>query len=447
MVVGGLSDLRRPERRLKVERKRQAEKRQSDKKAPAEAVEAEAPLGESVMERRVRRIRVFAGIRVALGALGVWASGLGLGWMSGPPERREGDVPDWAPVIRKHALPSLSGGGGSSIAIAASAGGRDMAMVFGKESFNGAAANGKSVFEIGSITKVFTGIALAREVEQGNVRLDQPVQELLPPEIRLPPAAREVTLRHLTTHTSGFPRLPDNLNTFVMLPIMLFGGDPYAIYGEGAFVEGLRDLKLKSQPGAKMEYSNMGTSLLGYALARKAGVDYERYIRNMVLQPLRMDHTYIVREPPGGRSLSTGYRHVLRLRPLAVYLKSWPWNLGNHLAGAGGLRSTARDMLKFLKANMRPGESPLGQAIRRSHEELFRVDEARAIGMNWIRTPNSRLGKTVIWHNGGTGGFMSYIGFTEDGTAGVAVLSNGANSVDPLGTALLQELHAQTVFQ
>jgi CubicO group peptidase (beta-lactamase class C family) len=119
---------------------------------------------------------------------------------------------------------------------------------------------------------------------------------------------------------------------------------------------------------------------------------------------------------------------------------SSPWNMPDNLAGCGGIRSTGGDMLRYLKANMGRLPSPLGGAIRRSHEKLYEEYPWRSMGMNWIRSKDDSIGQTVIWHNGGTGGYRSYLGFTEDGQFGVVVLSNTTHDVDDLGLKILAAL-------
>jgi CubicO group peptidase (beta-lactamase class C family) len=114
-------------------------------------------------------------------------------------------------------------------------------------------------------------------------------------------------------------------------------------------------------------------------------------------------------------------------------------NLPSQLAGSGALRSSAADMLIYLKANMRP-QGPLAHAIRETHRELFHDEDGLAIGMNWILSPSDSIGKTIVWHDGETGGYCTYLGFTEDGQVGVVILSNVAEDVDDLGEGILTDL-------
>jgi CubicO group peptidase (beta-lactamase class C family) len=131
---------------------------------------------------------------------------------------------------------------------------------------------------------------------------------------------------------------------------------------------------------------------------------------------------------------------ILKLGPVSFGLKSDEWRIPNHLAGAGAIRSTGRDMMTFLKANMGLVSTPIDAAIRRSHRELFRDTAGLTIGMNWIRSFDDELAQNIIWHNGGTGGFRTYLGFTEDRQFGVFVLGNTANSVDALAVEILKSL-------
>jgi CubicO group peptidase (beta-lactamase class C family) len=297
-----------------------------------------------------------------------------------------------------------------------------------------------TVFEIGSITKTFTGILLAQQVERGEMKLDDRVSKFLPEGWSLSKAASEVTLQHLTTHTSGFPRLPDNLLGPTSAVGMLFGGDPYRSYSEEEFREALATVELNFDPGSSREYSNLAVGLLGFVLATHKGTDYETLLKREICEPLGMDRTVITNTPWHEEHLAPGYRGALQAGPATLALGSSPWQLPNHLAGAGGIRSTGSDMLKYLKANMGLIHTPLDAAIRRSHQELYQEYPGRAMGMNWIRSKGPSTAQPILWHNGGTGGYMSYLGFTEDGQFGVVVLSNASESVDDLGVGILESL-------
>jgi CubicO group peptidase (beta-lactamase class C family) len=290
------------------------------------------------------------------------------------------------------------------------------------------------------MTKTFTGIALARAIEQGRVRLDQPIQELLPAGVSLPEPARGVTLRHLTTHTSGFPRLPGNQSPLGGVNMLLWGGDPCAGYAEADLLAAVPDVKLESKPGTESSYSNFGVGLLAWLLAARAGTNVEALLKQEICRPLGMDDTGVTLDAQQVKRYAQGYRAVWRLGPVVFALRSSPWLRQNCLGGAGALRSSANDLLRYLRANMRPEGQTIEHALRESHRELFRENDDMAFGMNWVRSRKRDFNQTVIWHNGGTGGFRSFLGFTEDGRTGVVILSNTTENVDPVALNLLREL-------
>ena len=379
---------------------------------------------------------------LGLALLGAWSTQLSISYDRKPAATwSDGRAPELEPLIRKHCVPFMNQRKSIGLAVAVVTPTNSTIMTFGRPSLSsGAQTRADTFFELGSITKTFTALALAREIERGMVRLDQPVQELLPPGVQLPEAARGVTLRHLTTHTSGFPRLAGNQSHLRGLGMLLFGGDPYAGYSEADLLEGVRTVKLESKPGTTSSYSNFGMTLLGHLLATKAGSTYEALVKREVCLPLGMTDTTVTFDRSQAPRAAQAYRAVLRCGPLVVALRSDPWFEGNNLGGAGALRSTATDMLKYLQANMHPEGQPIEHALRESHRELFQEDDRTAFGMNWIRTQSERLQQPMIWHNGGTGGFRSFLGFTEQGGLGVLILSNSSEGVDNLAIELLRDL-------
>lgn len=381
-------------------------------------------------------------IAVVLGLVGVWSTKVSIGWVKNPAaEWSDGRAPALEPLIRERCVPFMNSGKSIGLAVAVATPTNATIMTFGHPSLSSSApTRAETLFELGSITKTFTALALEREIEQGTVRLDQPIQELLPSGVELPAEARGITLRHLTTHSSGFPRLAANSPAIRGIEMVLFGSDPYAGYTAADLLEAVRTVKLEFKPGTKSSYSNFGMTLLGYLLAAKAGSSYEALIKREVCQPLRMNDTTLTLDRAQARRAAQGYRVVWRRGPLVVALRSAPWFEANDLGGAGALKSTAGDMLKYLEANMRPEGEPLEDALREAQRELFKENERMAYGMNWVRTEGQTLKQTVIWHNGGTGGFHSFFGFAERSGVGVLVLSNTSESVDDLAGDLLRDL-------
>jgi len=279
-----------------------------------------------------------------------------------------------------------------------------------------------TVFEIGSITKVFTSLLLADMVERGEVKLDDPVAKFLPQTVRVPGSSgRRITLIDLSNQVSGLPRLPDNLKP-------ADPGDPYADYGPAHLYEFLSGYALKRAIGEKYEYSNLGVGLLGHALALKAGVSYEEFIRRRVLEPLGMYDTAITLSEPLKRRLAEG------TGPALLPVKNWEFDA---LAGAGALRSTASDMLKLLTAAMGLRETPFRGAfdlMLKARHPTGVPDLSIAMGWHiW-----TKYGTEIVWHNGGTGGYRSFAGFDLAKKTGVVVLCNTAFDVDDIGLHALE---------
>ena len=276
-----------------------------------------------------------------------------------------------------------------------------------------------SVFEIGSITKVFTGTLLAEMARRGEVRLEDPVRMYLPETVVMPARnGEEIRLVDLATHRSGLPRMPSNFRPADPT-------NPYADYTPGLLYGFLTQHRLRRDIGAEGEYSNLGVGLLGHALARRLGVSYEEAIRERILAPLGMDMTGIVFTPEMEAVRAAGHN--------ASGGEVSPWDIAT-LEGAGALRSNVRDMLRFLGANVGPPTTELERAMRDAHAPRDSLG-GMAIGLNWITRTTD--GQRTVWHNGGTGGFRAFAGFDPDRGIAVVVLSNSSIGADDIGFHLL----------
>jgi CubicO group peptidase (beta-lactamase class C family) len=319
-------------------------------------------------------------------------------------------------VIRRVAARMIRAEDGVAVVIGLlpASGGRRV-LVVGDDSYDG-----DTLFEIGSITKAFTGILLAEMAERGEVRLDQTVAELLPDGVEVPQrAGRAITLKDLATHSSGLPRMPDNFRP-------ADPSNPYADYTADQLYQFLRGHTLVRDVGSEYEYSNLGVGLLGHALARRAGKPYETLVTERVLAPLGMVSTKITLGPQDSARLARG--HNARGEPVGN------WDVPT-LAGAGALRSTTNDMMTLMTAAMEPPAGLLGRALQRSAVPHFTPDVGLELGLGWHIS--SQIDRRVIWHNGGTGGYSSFAGFDPAIRMGVVVLSNQASPVDALGLHLL----------
>lgn len=299
--------------------------------------------------------------------------------------------------------------------------GRRRVVAYGRSGAPNGALDGNTVFEIGSITKVFTGTLLALMAERGEVALDAPVAQFLPPSVRMPSRnGRQITLEDLSMQVSGLPRLPGNL-----VPKNL--ANPYADYTVEQMYAFLSGYELPRDPGAQFEYSNLGVGLLGHVLALRAGQSYEALVTERILEPLGMRDTRISLTPDLRQRLAQG--HGMTGQPAAN------WDIPT-LAGAGALRSTANDMLTFAAAALSdtgPLANALAQAMRPRRD--IAPDGSARIGLNWITSRSGSI--DITWHNGGTGGYRSYLGLDPARERAVIVLTNSANGADDIGRRIL----------
>jgi CubicO group peptidase (beta-lactamase class C family) len=274
--------------------------------------------------------------------------------------------------------------------------------------------DGDTVFEIGSITKVFTSLLLADAVRRGEVSLTDPVARLLPAGVKVPERGRAIMLQDLSTHTSGLPRMPGNIRP-------KDAANPYADYSVEQLYQFLSTHQLTRDVGAAFEYSNLGAGLLGHALARRAAMDYDSLVSARITGPLGMRRTAIALTPEMKAQLATG--HSPSLEPVPN------WDLPT-LAGAGALRSTTNDMLTFLAAALGYGSSPLGPAFAdmvATRRPTGSPTMEAALGWQILKAQ----GTEIVWHNGGTAGYRTWIGYEPRARTGVVVLTNVGTTAGP----------------
>ncbi len=293
-----------------------------------------------------------------------------------------------------------------------------------------------SLFEIGSITKTFTGLILAQMVEQKKVRLDEPVRALLPAgTVAAPSSGAEITLLDLSAQRSGLPRLPDNFHP-------ADPANPYVDYDKKLLYAFLASHGVAEPAKPGFGYSNLGVGLLGQALSERAGMTYEALVRKQVTGPLGM-HDTVITVPAALRSRFV-QGHDADHKPVPA------WDQ-NALAGAGAIRSTAADMLTYLDAQLHPERLPpaarataegstLAAAITASHVIQGESLHGMHIALNWMRIDETGS----FWHNGGTAGQTAFALFNPDGDYGVVILCNASPGdrmfADDVGAHVAQRL-------
>lgn len=277
-----------------------------------------------------------------------------------------------------------------------------------------------TAFEIGSVTKPLTGMLLAERVAAGEVALDDAVGDVVEGSRRLA-STGSATLEELATHRSGLPRVPME-PAFLARSVLasLTGGNPYPYDAEDV----LEFAGAAEAPGgAEPAYSNLGAATLGQALALQAGEDYGALLESTVTDPLGMSDTVVAEDPsdvPADRAYGVGGNG----------LPKSPW-VSEGFAPAGGVWSTADDLAVLLQALL-DGSAPGGEVATEPRADFTGDDR---IGLFWIVSEVD--GRTVTWHNGGTGGFRAWVGVDREARRGVAVLSSGTEGLDDVARELL----------
>lgn len=274
----------------------------------------------------------------------------------------------------------------------------------------------KSIFEIGSVTKIFTSLLLAKEVVGGNMHLEDPISKYLPDSIpRLAWHGHPISLVQLSNHTAGFPRLPENI--FTTNAVL---ADPYRHYKVDSLFHFLKKYKVSSQTGVNFSYSNLGAGVLGVALERHNNKSFEQLVIDNICLPLGMKNTSLK-----DAGVVQGYNE--KGRPTSY------WHLES-LAGSGAIRSTLDDMIIFMKAQV-GSKNKLTKAIHLTHQITFaNDDQIMALGWRIKKAGN----KKIFHHSGGTGGFRSFVAFDDESQKAIIILSNAALDITAIGFSIFE---------
>lgn len=264
-----------------------------------------------------------------------------------------------------------------------------------------------ALFALGELTQVFTGALLALLVDQGQLRLDTPLAELIPRPLLPDEAAGRITVEQLATHTSGLPHLPPNLESEDQNP-----EDPFGHYSAGLFGDFLRSYQPARPPPRPYAESLLGMGVLGHALSRRAGLNYGHALRDLLCKPLGLVDTTVRVSDEQQPRLRPG--HTARGKPVPAW--SFP-----ALPGAGALHSTAPDLLRFLDANLGRGDAGLVRALKLSQVPRADAGPSR-MALGW--TVSTVRGHDVVWRSSVMGGYTGFLGFAPSADAGVVLLAD-----------------------
>lgn len=300
---------------------------------------------------------------------------------------------------------------GAAVGIIKKGGEKEMFFFGEKIKGQGEKPDENTLFEIGSITKTMTATILADMIVKGEVTLDEPVEDHLPGISNFPKFNdQKITFRHLANHTSGLPRLPDNF----------LDGDfdekhPYLHYTKSKLYDFLDGYTLPRTIGSKEEYSNLGTGLLGHALGEIRHTSFESQIHEVIFDRLSLSNSF-TEKPDNFPNFA---------QPYDEDLKAWPmWEMSDVTLGAGGVITCTKDMLTFLEANMGYGDSDLKEALALTQDNTQSLNPPFGVGLCWNNSYKAEDNTTLTWHDGGTRGTTSFIGFVKELDIGVFVVFN-----------------------
>ncbi len=284
-------------------------------------------------------------------------------------------------------------------------------------------ANDQTLYEIGSVGKVFTSLMLADAVVRGEIKLDAPVDVANKAGIRLPSYKGEsIKWIDLSTHRSGLPRIPGNLTATDLV-------NPYRDYDSKKAAAFLKNYKLIRKPGETQEYSNFGAMVLGYLVAENEGATYQRLLRKRIAEPLGMTDCTVFLNKDRKKRLATLHSEFGKATPV--------WDFAD-LPGAGGIFATMGDMMLFAKAQLSPPEGEIGEAIELAWKQHHDADKSGpAMGLGWVIAGDGQ----TRWHNGQTGGSRSAVFINRKLKCAVVVLCNTSvmEGIDELAMQIMMK--------
>lgn len=287
---------------------------------------------------------------------------------------------------------------------------------------SGQRADNQTLYELGSISKLFTSTMLAESVIRGDIKLESDAQIENAAGIRLPSReGRSITWSDLATHRSGLPPLPANLTAETLK-------DPYRNYDSSKAAAALADLELTRKPGVAQEYSNFGMSVLGYLITQQAGTSYQEFLRERIAKPLGMSDCTV--------DLTSDQKKRFAIPHEAVGAPTLAWSFAD-MPGAGGVRASMQDMMRFAKAQLNPPAGNLGEAIELAWKQHSAADATGpATGLGWMIAGDGE----TRWLNGGTGGSRSALFVNRRIKTAVVILCNTAvaNEIDEMAAHFIQ---------
>jgi CubicO group peptidase (beta-lactamase class C family) len=285
--------------------------------------------------------------------------------------------------------------------------------------------NQNKIFEIGSITKVFTSTVFASLIEDKKLKLTDEINTFYSFSIK---DNTKISFQSLANHTSGLPRLPENLD-------LSNESNPYKNYGKKEIEEYLKNLlKLENEPSKIYSYSNLGAGLLGYTLGLSQKMSFQKLLQKRIFDKYKMKSSFTTTQKLDDRL-------VKGIDQNGEFVSNWDFDV---LFGGGGILSTTEDLVKFANAQFNPKNTEI--ALTRN--PTFNINENMKIGLGW-HILKTEKGFNLVWHNGGTGGYSSSMVLDAEKKNGVIILSNVSafntkmENIDNLCFELMKQIEKQ----
>ena len=300
---------------------------------------------------------------------------------------------------------------GAAVGIIQPGGEKSMFFFGEKVKGNGNLPDENTIFEIGSITKTMTAAVLADMALKGEINLDDPVENYVPGISNFPNYNGEkILLKHLANHTSSLPPLPGNF-----LHPNFDESQPYLNYTKELMYDFLNSYELPYAIGTIDQYSNFAMGLLGHALGEVRGTTFESQLQEVVLNRIGMENSYTVL-PGNKNNVAQPYNEDLNAVPM--------WDMSDVTFGAGGVKSSLKDMMAYLETNLGYGTSDLKEALALTHVNTQTINDPFNKGLAWTNIYKEADGTTLTWHDGGTAGTVTFLGFVKELDMGVILMFN-----------------------
>lgn len=275
-----------------------------------------------------------------------------------------------------------------------------------------------TIYEIGSITKIFTSSIYSILLDEGVFNINDKVGSYFS-KSELNGDVRKIKLIDLATHTSGLPSFPNNLN--INKPGNFSIGYDYKDFYEFLKV-------FNTQKKGEYLYSNTGISLLAIVMEKATGKTYKELLEKYIIQELNMGSTFIKVPEKEQHRFAAGS---------SLFVEKDHWDLSDVFVPVGGMKSSVADLIKFLKTNLQLIDYKYSDSFIGSIEIQKEISENNYSGIGWKIRKNKD--ERIIWHSGNTGGFSGFVGISDDQKKGVVVLANSNLNVNEIGLKLLDE--------